>query len=436
MRSRHTWSRTDSASASLPGRREATTLPPFRGLSVLVVGELLARVLSFLAFTVITRRLGPDAFGPVAVSLACLQVATLLVESGLPLIGAREVARDRLRAPGLLAEILTIQWRVALGLVFASFVALLSGVISGPLGALVPAYALTLLLLPPAARWLFQGLDEMRWIAWPQVTRYAAFLVLTMAWVKGPDDWRRLPWLELASLALSTSLCVIVLRAKGLSLSSPRERTPGLLSEAVLVGTTQLAWVVRMYLPTLILWSTVTVADVGRFDVAHRVFIVLQGLLDMYFVNVYPTLARATAAPRPELRALLSHSLLLTAGATLVAVLVGVPSARWTLGLLFGSSFAGPESVASLRWLLCALPVVAWRAHSRLVLIALRRPGFEVCASVLGIVVVATLSLAWAGRYGIAGAAAAILASEVLAAAVGTWLALKVSRTSPDRSRA
>jgi O-antigen/teichoic acid export membrane protein len=173
-----------------------------------------------------------------------------------------------------------------------------------------------------------------------------------------------------------------------------------------------------MYLPTVMLSLWVEAAAVARYDAAHRLIMVGQALLAMYFTNLYPALARAVLGSRERLRALLRHSTAIAAGGLLVVALAFAVEGRALLPRLFGDDFAHPASADCLALLAFVLPVLACRGHARLTLLALGEARRELLCSIAGTVALPLL-LWWAvPGAGVVGAARALLLAELLGAAV------------------
>ena len=388
-------------------------VPSFRGLLVLVTGEGLTRLLSFLAVSLLTRRLGDRGWAPVEVSLAALQFGALFVEMGFPLLGAREVARDPAAAGRLLPRVLPTQLAIAAALALGALAAARAGLVDAEVGELLPGYGASLLLLPFVLSWIFQGRGEMVWVAAPQVVRQAVFLVASAALVSGVADRSRLAWAELLAVASAAAVALLALRRRGRLALAPRPAfDPRLLREALPIGGSQFLWALRMYLPTLLLWHLVEREALARYGVAHKIMMVLQALLTMYFTNLFPALSRAVHGPRADLRRLLLQSTAIAAGGTLLLALAVAYRAGPLLGLCFGAVFDHPEAVECLALLAFVIPLLALRGHSRMTLLELGRGRAELACSVAGTLLLALLVTWWGAARGASGAALALLAAE------------------------
>ncbi|MBL8841470.1 MAG: oligosaccharide flippase family protein [Planctomycetes bacterium] len=407
----------------------AARLPPWRGLLLLLCGEGLQRVLSFVAIGLLTRRLTRPAYAPIEVALAVLMFGALFVELGLPLLAAREVARAPGAARRLARPVVALQCAAAALLLVAAVVARAGGLLDRELAPLLPIYVASLLLLPALLPWLFQGLGAMSLVAAPGVVRQALFLLGVFVLVKGDGDVAVVPWIEVAAVggaallaqfawrrrrqALAIEEGVAAAAAGGAAAAAPAPAE--LLREAAPMGLSQLLWSLRMFLATLLLWKLLPEgqrAQVADYGVAHRVMMLLQALLTMYFTNLYPTLARAVVRSREELGRLLRRSAALAAAAALLMAGSLASGAEPLLATLFGAELANPQSVRCLRLLLFVVPLLALRGHFRLTLLALGRGRGELAVSCAGTLLLAALLPSLTAAEGASGAALALLIAE------------------------
>jgi O-antigen/teichoic acid export membrane protein len=399
--------------------------PTFRGLFVLLGGEGVTRLLSFFAISQLTRRLGDRGWAPVEVALASASFAALAVEMGFPLLGTREVARDRGAVERLLPRILPTQLAVAATLFVAALLAARFHWVDADLGELLPGYAASLLALPFLLPWVFQGRGQMHWVAIPQVVRQAVFLLASWTLVRGLADRPKLPWAEILALATAAAVALALFAQRGRLRLEPRGAFDrDLLREALPIGGSQFLWALRMYLPTLLLWHFVARESVARYGVAHKLMMVLQALLTMYFTNLFPALSRCVRGPRADLSRLLLRSGALATGGTLLVALFASFEAHALLGFCFGPVFRHEEAADCLRLLAFVLPVLALRGHARMTLLALGQARTELRCSIAGTILLAALVPWWSLRFGASGAALAMLVSEGFATLL-TFLLLR-----------
>jgi O-antigen/teichoic acid export membrane protein len=389
-------------------------LPPVRGLVTLLAGEGLSRVLSFAAIALLTRRLGAAAWAPIAVALTAAQFGTLLVEAGMRLFGAREVAKNPGQAARLMRPILSTQLVIASGLVLAAIGVAALRLVGPELGRLLPGYAVSLVALPFFFLWIFQGWGAMEWVAIPQVTRYAVFLGLSALVVTGPARIGWLPWLEVAAVSAGAATAALALGRRGVRISASWSSAfeGAVTREALPIAASSTLWVVRMYLPIVVLWALSSKESVSRFDVSLRVLMVIQAGLSMYLTNLYTPLSRAVEGPRRGfVGLLLGSSALATAGTLLLTLALSIRPGE-LLGFLNGAAFNTPESASALTLLAWVIPFLALRGHGIFALTALGRQRIELVCSVVASALLVVLLIRWVPVGGARAAAMAMLGSE------------------------
>lgn len=400
-------------------------LPPIRGLVTLLAGEGLSRVFSFLAIALLTRRLGPAGWAPVAVALTAVQFGALVVESGMRLYGAREVARDGAAAGRLLPPVLATQVVVAALIAALGVVAWWGELVDPDLGRLLPGYALSLLALPFFVPWVFQGHGEMQWVAVPQVVRFGAFLILSAAIVVAPERANLLPWIEVAAMGIGAAVAVVALRRYDARVTFDLSRAfdREVMREAIPIAGSQVLWVLRMYLPTLVLWKLAARESVAHFDVAHRVLMVIQALQSVYLANLLTPLSRAGKESRQRFFSLLLAATALAgvAAAAGAVVLAAIPGP--ILGLLNGAEFNNPEAAAALTILSLVIVVIVVRGHAHYALVAAGYQRRELACAFVSTTVLAGLLVWWVPSGGSGGAALAMLVAESVGLVI-TWAAL------------
>lgn len=394
-------------------------------LAVLAAGELATRGLTFLAFVHIARVLEPASFGMVETALAVMMFATLGVEQGFGILGAREIARDRAAACGLADRVVSTQMLFALA-VFALLAASAAALpMPRPLAVLLVGFGLSLFGVPFLLPWVFQGRGEMVWYAAPAVLRQAVFLAAVWLVVAAPRDLGRLPVAEILAVA-SAGLCyaVVYRRRLGRLRARPRNVDMRLLRESAPIGGSQLIWALRMYLPVVVVSALLGSEATGYFGPGHRIVMVFQALVGVYFTNLLPDMALTAQRAPAELSPLLRRSVHLVAWPTLALATAASFGAAPLLGWVFGGQYVVEESVRSLAVLMWTIPVLGWRRNGRTALIALDQQRVEFRCALVGIALLLVLLPIGVRAFGIAGAGGAMLLSELAATAL-TWLALR-----------
>jgi len=382
------------------------------------------RGLTFLAFVHIARVLDPRAFGVVETALAVMMFATLGVEQGFGILGAREIARDRGATCGFVDRVVSTQFVLALG-VFG----LLAGAVWGlpvkrELAALLTGLGVSLFGVPLLLNWVFQGRGEMFWYAAPTVLRQAVFLAVALVVIGAPEDVRLLPIAEVAAIG-SAGICwfVVYQRKVGPVSIRPRNVDSRLFRDGSPIGGSQLIWALRMYLPVVVVSALLGAESTGYFGPGHRIVMVFQALLGVYFTNLLPDMSLLAHRAPEKLGRMLRRSMHLVTWPALALAGATVFGAPLMLEAIFGSQYVVPEAVRSLVVLTWTIPLLGWRRNGRTALIVLNLQAAEFRCALAGIALLVVLLPLLVSTLGIVGAGWAMVLSE-LAATVLTWIVL------------
>ncbi len=405
----------------------STGLPSLaRNLAILAVGEALTRAVTFVAWVRLARILGPSPTGTVEACFAVLMILTLLVEAGVSVIAQRECARDPSVIPTTLSRAVSTQLTLAL----ACYLLLVLIVWILPLGTtprrLLLSIGLVLFSIPFTLNWLFQSQGRMLWRAVPQTLRYSVFLLLTVAFVHGPEDIGAVSWAEVAGASGAAVLSVWVWRKR----SRPRlgvipfhvDRT--LLRTGTPVVLSHLMSIVLIFVPPIVLAAVVASEDAAFFSVPMRIVAVLLAATDVYLLNLFPTMSRAADQPVEKLRPLLWRSFHVSFWPALLFAAALLPGGQWLMGLVYGPEYQTERCLTILRILGFLVPLYVLRCHFQNALYVLGRQREALRASLVAGVALLLAIVPLSRGFGSVGAAWTSLAAATLAMVVhGAFLA-------------
>lgn len=399
--------------------------PTFRNLVILLSGEFAARGFTFIAFAYLARTLGQEAYGYLAPVYAVLMFCVLVADFGAGTLGTREIAKNPDAAENLVSKIASAQMLIASGLLILLIVFSLLISNNFILSRLLIGFGISLLGIPFLLNWVFQGRNEMFLSAAPLAFRQAVFLVIILLIISQPPDVVRLPFAEIGAIAAAGLIYIIVYHKRvgrfRLSLSQGIDRD--LLKQALPIGGAQFIWALRIYLPVVLVGVIQGAESAGLFDVGHRIVMVFQAFLGVYFTNLLPALSLTSHDSPGEMKQLLFRSVLFSVLPAIALAAFVYTVAPLILGIVYGSSFVVNESVESFVILTWLVPVLALRRNGRTALITLDRQNMDFNISTVGVVIMILLLLPMTFHYGIIGCAWAMVISELLSAIV-TWIFL------------
>lgn len=386
---------------------------------LLVTAEVVAKGVTFAAFGYLARQLGTAGQGFVEFAIAVTMCASLVIDLGFNPFGAREIARDPGRTSALVGEIVLA--RLGLAIVAVGVVVALA--LSAPRPpaqmTLLYVYALSLLPMPLLLQWVFQGHNQMAWVAMATVLRQMVFAAMVFALVHGMDQIVWVAIAEVAGVVVAAIFCLVVYRRRfDGTIPIGHGVSRQLFREGVPIGLGQLFWAGRMFAGTILLGYIATADDVGLFGAAHRILVAMHTFVWWYFFNLLATMTRSWHADRDGFRGLMRQSLSVVLWCGLLSAAVGALAAPWMMTTVYGEAFAAGAPVLQAFAGVCL--VLAISGHYRFGLIAAGYQKQEMISAGVGAVAAVLLIYLGFNAWGISGAALGLLASELLVWAM-TW---------------
>lgn len=377
-------------------------------------GEALSKVFSFVAFAYLARILGPDTYGDIEFALAVTLFFNLVVEGGLGLLGAREIAKDEKSVLPLTFHIVIMRFVLAIGAFLMLFIFIILSNKSFQEKQVVILYGLTLFGTPGLLQWVFQGLDRMQWVAISSVIRWSLFAGFVFLFIFKPMHVRIVPLIELGAIG-----CVVAFNFSIFRYFFGRFRQRfdisfcmSLFRQALPIGLTQVMWGLRAYVPIIALGLIVGGEVVGWFGAAHRIVIALHSFVWMYFFNIYPSISRCTKQPLESLQQLVGKSLQLTSWSAVFIGVIGTLLAEPLMSFVYGSQYN--EAAFCFKVLIWLDSFILISGHYMYTLFAYDKQWLELLGAICGAVISILLNFLFILKFGFMGAAFALLCTEAI----------------------
>lgn len=379
---------------------------------LLTGGEAAGKILAFISFAYLARIFGPSTYGDMEFALAVTLFFNLVVEGGLGLLGAREIARDENTVAVLAFHIVILRCVLAVG---AFLLLVLFSAVSNKSWQekqLVMLYGLTLFGTPGLIQWVFQAFDRMQWVAVASVIRWLVFAGLVFFYIVDAGQVWLVPLIELAAIACVVAFNIGIFYGSfaGLRQRFDRRFALSLLRQAVPIGLTQIMWGLKVYLPTIMLGLMVGGEAVGWFGAAHRIVIALHSFVWMYFFNLYPSISRCAQQPPEVLHRLVGKSLQVTSWSAVFLGIIGTLLAQPLLNFVYGSEYQ--EATLAFQVLIWLVAFTLLSSHYMYTLIAYNKQWLELLSAVTGAVINIVSNYFLILQFGFVGAAFGLLFSE------------------------
>lgn len=408
----------------LPPSTEAIGRLVARNFLALGAGEAAARLIAFLATVYVARVLGSSLFGITAFSAAVLLYLGKLVDGGLDLgLGIQLIASKRSRVERLSPTLLAARGLTAtvLALALLGFGML---VLPQPDGAVLAAYGLILFPMALSTRWLHLGLERTRPVAMARLAGELLMVALVLLFVRSPRDVLGVPFAQFAGDLLMVSLLGACLFKWGYR---PRLTFHWRVLRRILRRATPL--VAASLLGLLIYNSDLLflrffsdASTVGYYVAAYALISFMGNLTTAYGTSLLPTLARLATRSKARLslyQAAMAHALAVALPLTVGGFLLAPEIIRLVFGEQYGAS-ALPLRI--LIWTVC-LSVL--RELARVGLLASGREDRVLQMNAWGTALNLSSNLIVIPLFGMVGAAAATVGTEIVRLAIAQWFAAR-----------
>jgi O-antigen/teichoic acid export membrane protein len=408
--------RLGNSGAAGPGRRGAGVPTNF---VYLTVGRFAALLLSFLALTVLARRLGPQSLGTLQFALAAFFYVAFATDLGLPILGARDYASGA-RSPELIARVLGARLTLAAVLVPLLILAAVLWPSPSTGRVMVIAVAAWAAASPFNLGWVLQGGERFRMLGAVEVIAGIAQLVAALLLVHGPTD------LVPGAIAVGAGLWTtavgswIAVRPRGAMLPAFSLAAFGIVRRALPLGIASLAVGIYYSIDALLLGVMRTPSEVAYYAIAYRIVTPFLVVAFVAATVALPAIARSLAEERENVRPILQ---MMTWG----LLVFGLPAAAGTAILapqlvtaLFGPAYR--PAALPLAMLIWSVVIVYANAPFGYLMIARGQHREYMFASIGGALVNTALNVLLIPSYGVAGASVATIVTEaVVVAMIMRW---------------
>jgi PST family polysaccharide transporter len=380
--------------------------------AALGAGEALARVASFALTVYLARVLGPAMYGVIGVVLGVMLYATQVADGGIELVGVPLVARSRDTLESLVPAVITA--RLLFAAVLAVAVAAV-GVLAAPQpdGALLAASGFAVLATAMSTRWVHLGLERTGWIALARIAGELASLALVVVMVHETGDVVHVPMALVLGVGVTSGLLLYALRRTGLRLVVRWDwatAAPVFARARHLLLFTLLGLLLFNF-DLIFLRFARGPESAGYYAAAYTLIAFAANMIVAFAHTVMPALARLQddAAGRQRLYA---TSVAQAFAVALPVAVGGVLVAPDLVTTVFGNRFH--ESVVALQWLLWTVPLAALRELPVVALVASHAERRLLRVNVMAVGANVLLVIALVPRWGLVGAAVAMVATEAV----------------------
>ncbi len=381
--------------------------------TILVAGDLAAKVLLLWASVRMARVLGTGLFGDVAFAIAFTSYFSLLVGQGLGTYGMQEVARDPARVREYAGRILALRLTASIVAATALFLTVNWLGKSPEISTLLLLNGLMFFSSAFYLGWIFQAMEEMKFVAGAAVLSQLVFSTCILTFLNRPSQYAWIPIFQFGGeLLAGLFLYFCYFRKFGLvRLTFNLRAWTALLKESLPIGISAALSMVLFNFDIVLLGFMKPPAEVGQYSAAYKFVNFFAAFIMLYNTNILPAISRCRNNPSLLVR-IADRSLKYTLMLAIPLAVGGAFTARPLMLWIFGSEFV--RGAGALRILFWLIPILASRGIFRATLLS---HGFQkdyLWIAMAAAMSVTGLNLVLIPRYSFLGAAATTITGEVL----------------------
>lgn len=388
--------------------------------NALTVGgaDAAARLAGFATTVYLARVLGPAEFGLAMIGASLLVYLSLMAGPGFPQVETRNTARPGSMTPARVDAILTLRTLLSLFLAVACMVVLSMVSAPGDARTVILLYVLSLFPLALALDWWFQGKERFGDAGAYKVIGAVVYGLTAFLLVRDPGDVAFVPAAFFAGNAAAAAW--LLLRYLGTE-PLPRWRFSPPDARAILAGNAPVGLAVFLggsvvSLPPILLGLFAGEAEAGVYSAAAKIVVVILLLDRLLNALLLPAFTRKLAGSPGEGRDLTGLGLKAVLSVMLPLGVALTFAAPEVIRFVFGSAYlAGVDPLRFLVWY-CVMTVL--NSLFTLLLVGAGRESEYTRVMVVGSALAVCFVAAGAFLRGAPGAAAGVVAGELVTAAL------------------
>jgi O-antigen/teichoic acid export membrane protein len=391
---------------------------PVKNFLFLTFGNGIRWVLSFFVTVYLARILGASGFGKLSFAFSLFAYAVLLSDLGLTILGTRQIAQRKDSPDEITSSILSLRFILAI----IAFVILLLTSLFFPLEhetrILLSLYSFSIFFYALYLDWFFRGREKMANIAISSIITQVIYVVLVFTFIRQKQDLIRIPFLWFAGIGSGTAFLLIMFYLTNHRLKL--RMNVSLLKLSVPLGIAAIMNQIYFHFDLITIGFIKGEIAVGFYNAGFKLITFLLSV-DTAFAWVYfPLVSRYFSESEEKLRKLIFTGTKLIFLFVTPLALGGMMLAERLIVLIYGGDFS-PASNA-LRILVWAIPLTSVQTIFAFGLIGCNREKRYSLGMIIGTVLNVVLNVLLIPRFGISGAAAATILSEiVMLAAMFLW---------------
>ena len=375
--------------------------------------QVLSQVIGFISVVYLARIINAGGFGRLNFAMAILSYFALLIDLGLDTLGTREIARSTNEMDRYVNNILGI--RLIASIFAFILLAVFVYVIPKPpeVKKLIFLFGLSLFVSAFLIEWVFQGTQQMEFIAISHLLKQIAYVGMIFLFVKSPEHLLKIPIINLASTFLVTAFLFFIY-SKHFNPVKPcfdlvfwKE----ILKQSLPMGFSFI--MIRIYynLDSVMLSFMKNDEIVGWYSAAYKIILAILTVGGFYYTAIFPIMSNLYKTSIEQLKKLLEVSLSLIILIIVPLLLIVMLSAKHFIIFIYGPQYA--KSVVIFQILLCSIVIIFISSIFGWCLLGCNRQKYYMASVTVGAVTNIILNFLLIPRFEMVGAAVATVIAEL-----------------------
>ena len=260
----------------------------------LLVSNIIAQILGFLATIYLARLLGPSDFGKLNFAIAFVLYFSLISTLGLPILGIRMIANDISGINKYSGDILSL--RVCLSILSVLLIILISHFLKVSWDAkyLIVLFGIGLIPQALSLDWSFQGAESMGFAGLSNILKSTIYLLLVFFFVKSAAHLLLIPlFLLIGGIIASIFLIsVFIYKFGSIRWSYDINLWLKLAKESLTIGFALMVTQIFFNIDILMLAFFKSESAVGFYTSAYKIVLFLSMIRTAYAQAIFPAASR------------------------------------------------------------------------------------------------------------------------------------------------
>jgi len=318
-----------------------TTQRIVKNTTSLFFSGVFTRLLNSIIVVYLARVMGPGDFGKINFAVAIVAYFTMFANLGMPLLGAREIARDRENINYYLSNILTL--RLCISILSFALLLLITFLLNKPfeIKYLIILYGLGLIPSALLLDWAFQGVEKMEYVGGGNILTAIIYVVLVLLFVKSPEELLLIPCFQVTGYIIAAGLIFsIFLRGFG----RPQFKFDfiswrNILRQALPIGISIIMIQIIYNIDTVMLGFMRSNEEIGYYNAAYKIILLIILVGSTYFDAIYPVISNYYKTSLDSLKRLQDYTAKLMVTMAFPFALGGTILAKPIMNLLYGPKY-------------------------------------------------------------------------------------------------